>query len=71
LVISSKFTKKHCLKLKKIENTIYIRNIDRIFNKEGPIENIVEVNLYYKGYRKKIEIDIIREQKWVVILDIL
>jgi len=31
----------------------------------------VEVNLYYKRYRKKIEIDIIRELNWGVILDIL
>ena len=42
-----------------------------IFNKERPIEYTVEVNIYYQGYRKKIEIDMIREQKWNVILGML
>jgi len=43
-----------------MEKPIYVRNIDRIFNKERPIENIVEVNIYYQKYRERIEIDIIR-----------
>jgi len=30
-----------------MENPIYIRNMDRTFNKKRPIENIVEVNIYY------------------------
>ena len=37
LVISLKFSKRQGFKFKKIERPIYIRNIDRIFNKEGPI----------------------------------
>ena len=45
-----------------------VRNLDGSFNKEGPIENTVEVNIYYQGYREKTEIDVIREQKWTVIL---
>ena len=49
--------------MKKIERLIYVRNIDGIFNKEGLIENIVEVNIYYQRHRKRIEINIIREQK--------
>ena len=39
-----------------------------MFNKERPIEHIVEVNIYYQGYRERTEIDMIREQKWNVIL---
>ena len=34
LVISSEFTRKQEFKLKKMKNTIYIRNVDRTFNKE-------------------------------------
>ena len=34
-----------------------------MFNKEMPIEHTVKVNIYYQGYRKKIEIDMIGEQK--------
>jgi len=30
-----------------MENPIYIRNMDGTFNKKRPIENIVEVNIYY------------------------
>ena len=47
LVMSSEFTKKQEFKLKKIENSIYVRNVDGTLNKEGPIENTVEVNIYY------------------------
>jgi len=47
LVMSSEFARKQEFKLKKIENPIYVRNVDGTFNKEGPIENMVEVNIYY------------------------
>ena len=47
LVMSSEFTRKQRFKLKKIKNLIYIRNVNKMFNREGPIENTVEVNIYY------------------------
>ena len=47
LVMSSEFAKKIRFKLKKIERPIYIRNVNRTFNKEGPMEYIVKVNIYY------------------------
>ena len=46
-----------------------MRNVDRSFNKEGPIENMVEINIYYQEHRKRIEIDVIGGQKWTVILE--
>ena len=70
LVISSEFARKQEFKLKKIERLIYIRDMDRTFNKERPIEYIVEVNLYYQGYKERTEIDMIGGQKWNVILEI-
>ena len=42
--------------------------MDGSFNKEGPIENTVEVNIYYQGHRERTEIDVIGGQKWSVIL---
>ena len=45
LVISSELTRKQGFKLKKIERSIYVRNVNRTFNKERPIENTVEVNI--------------------------
>ena len=63
LVMSSEFSRKQGFKLKKIERPIYIRNVDRTFNKEGPIENTVEVNIYYQGHRERMEINVIGGQK--------
>ena len=31
-----------------------MRNMDSFFNKEGPIEYMVEVNIYYQGHRERI-----------------
>ena len=63
LVMSSEFARKQGFKLKKLERPMQVRNVDGSFNKEGPIENTVEVNVYYKT-----EIDVIGGQKWSVIL---
>ena len=71
LVMSSEFAKKQGFKLKKLERLMNVRNMDRSLNKEGPIENTVEMNIYYKGYRERTEIDVIGGQKWMVILGIL
>ena len=68
LVISLEFMKRKGFKSKKIENPIYMRNVDETFNKERPVENTVEVNIYYQGHRERMEIDMIRGQKWNVIL---
>ena len=46
-----------------MERPIYVRNVDGSFNKERPIEHIVEINIYYQEHKERIEIDIIREQK--------
>jgi len=68
--MSSEFAKKQGFKLKKLERPMNLRNVDRSLNKEGPIENTVEVNIYYQGHRERTEIDVIRGQKWTVILGI-
>ena len=43
--------------------------MNRTFNKEGPIEHMIEVNIYYQRHRERSEIDIIGGQKWNVILE--
>ena len=68
LVMSSEFTKKKGFKLKKLERPMQVRNVDGSFNREGPIENTVEVNVYYKEHVERTEIDVIGGQKWEVIL---
>jgi len=69
LVMSSEFARKKGFKLKKLERPMQVRNVDGSFNREGPIENTVEVNVYYKGHVEKTEIDVIGGQKWGVILE--
>jgi len=59
LVMSSEFARKKGFKLKKLERPIQVRNVDGSFNREGPIENMVEVNVYYKGHVERTEIDVI------------
>jgi len=63
LVISSEFARKEGFKLKRLERPMQVRNVDRSFNKEGPIENTVEVNIYYRGHVERTEIDVIGGQK--------
>jgi len=71
LVMSSEFAKKQGFKLKKLKRPMHVRNVDGSLNKEGPIEHMVEVNIYYQGHRERMEIDVIEGQKWTVILGML
>ena len=63
LVMSSEFARKQGFKLKKLDRLMYVRNVDSSLNKEGSIEHMVEVNIYYQEYRERTEIDMIRKQK--------
>jgi len=63
LVMSSKFARKQRFKLKRLDRPMYVRNVDGSLNKEGPIEHMVDVNIYYQGHRKRTEIDVIGGQK--------
>jgi len=71
LVMSSEFARKRGFKLKKLDKPMYVRNVDGLLNKEGPIEHMVEVNIYYQGHRETTKIDVIGGQKWTVILGML
>jgi len=69
LVMSLEFVRKQGFKLKKIERPIYMRNVNGFFSKKRPIEYMVEVNIYYQRHREKTKIDMIKGQKWSVILE--
>ena len=64
--MSLEFAKKQEFKLKKIKKLIYMRNVDSSFNKKGPIEHMIKVNIYYQRHRKRTEI---REQKQSIMLE--
>ena len=63
LVMNSEFSRKQGFKLKKLERLMHVRNMDGSLNKKGPIEHMVEVNIYFKEYRERTEIDVIGGQK--------
>ena len=63
LVMSSEIARKQDFKFKKLERPIQVRNVDGSFNKEEPIENTVEVNIYYKEHVERMKIDMIGGQK--------
>jgi len=56
LVISSEFARKQEFKLKKLDRPMYVRNVDSSLNKEGLIQHMVEVNIYYQGHRERTEV---------------
>jgi len=68
LVVSSEFARKQGFKLKKLNRFIYVRNVNSLLNKEEPIEHMVEINIYYQEHRERMEIDVIKGQKYQVIL---
>jgi len=54
MVISLEF---EGFKFKKIKRLIYVKNVNGSFNKEGPIEHTVKVNIYYQEHRERMECD--------------
>ena len=68
LVMSSEFARKQGFKLKRLERLIYVRNVDSSLNKEGLIEYTVKINIYYQGHKERTKINVIKGQKWTVIL---
>ena len=69
LVMSEEFARKHRFKKTKLERLIYVRNVDGTLNYVGPIKDIVEVKIFFKGHKERMSIDMIGGQKWSVILD--
>jgi len=51
-------------------NSQYIKNVDGTFNKKKLIEHTVEINIFYRRHKERMEINVIEEQKWNVILEI-
>jgi len=55
LVMSLEFTRKQGFKLKKLDRSMYVRNVDGLLKKKGPIKHMVEVSIYYQGHRERTE----------------
>jgi len=68
LVMSEEFAKRHKFRRTKLERPVYMRNVDDTLNYAGPIVDTVEVEIFFKGHKKRTLIDVIGEQKWSMIL---
>jgi len=68
LVMSEEFARRHKFKRMKLERPVYVRNVDSMLNYVGPIVDTIEVEIFFKGHKKRTLINIIRGQRWSVIL---
>ena len=59
LMISEEFVRKHRFRRTKLKKLIYVRNIDGTLCYVGPIVDTVEVEIYFKGYKERMLIDVI------------
>ena len=63
LVMSEEFAKRHKFKRTKLEKPVYVRNVDGMLNYAEPIVDIVEVEIFFKGHKERMLIDVIGRQK--------
>ena len=63
LVMSEEFAKKHRFRRTKLERPVYVRNVDGTLNYAGPIVDMVEVEVFFKGHKERTSIDVIGGQK--------
>jgi len=68
LVMSEEFARRHKFKRMELERPVYVRNVDGMLNYAGPIVDTVEVEIFFKGHKERMSIDVIEGQKWSVIL---
>ena len=68
LVMSKEFARKHKFRRMELERPVYVRNVDGTFNYAGPIRDTVEVEIFFKGHKERMSIDVMGGQKWSVIL---
>jgi len=59
LVMSEEFARKHKFRRTKLERPVYVRNVDGMLNYVGPIVDTVEVEIFFKGYKERMSIDVI------------
>jgi len=63
LVMSEEFARRHKFKRTKLEKPVYMRNVDGTLNYARPIVDTVEVEIFFKGHKERMSIDVIEGQK--------
>jgi len=59
LVMSKEFSRKYRFRRTKLERPIHVRNVDGTLNYTGPIVDTVEIEIYFKGHKERMSIDMI------------
>jgi len=59
LVMSEEFARRHKFRKTKLERPVYVRNVNGTLNYVGPIVNTVEVEIFFKGHKERMLIDVI------------
>ena len=59
LVMSEEFARKHKFRRIELERPMHVRNVNGTFNYVRPIVDIVEVEIYFKGHKERMSIDVI------------
>ena len=68
MFMDRKMAVKHGFKLQKLKRPIRVKNVDGTHNSGGAIIYQIEVNVYYKGYVKRMRMDVCDLEKIEVIL---
>ena len=63
LVMSEEFARRYKFKRMKLERLVYVRNVDGMLNYVGPIVDMVEMEIFFKGHKERTSIDVIGGQK--------
>ena len=61
--MSKEFVRRHKFRRIELERLVHVRNVDGTFNYAGPIVDIVEVEIYFKGNKERRSIDVMGGQK--------
>jgi len=59
LVMSEEFARKHRFRRTKLKRPIYVRNMNGTLNYARPIIDTMKVEIYFRGYKERMLIDVI------------
>ena len=63
LVMSEEFMRKHKFRRTELERPVYVRTVDGTLNYAKLIVDTVEVEIFFKGHKERMSIDVIGGQK--------
>jgi len=71
MFMDKRMAARYGFKLQKLERLIAVRNVDGMNNSRGVIIHQIKANVYYKGYVKRMRMDVCNLGKTEIILGML